>query len=426
MLTKPDNIPTEPGVYIFRTHNTPIYIGKAANLKKRLASYFRARTSKKIRQLTNEATRLDWTICKSGIAALIEEARLIKTHIPKYNVLMRDDKNYAYVAITKELFPRIYITHQPKGKSKKSEVKYIGPFTSSSALKQVLNILRRSFRYCTCKDQHKRRCLNAEIGRCMGYCCFGSDDANADKKRTYRAHINHITQILTGKSKTLLRELKKDMRQAAKGEKYELAADMRDKIASVEHILKHASVLETEPAAKNNAYHLNRALINLFGPNTSIRRSEAYDISNISGNDATGSMVVFDRGIPQKSEYRISNIKTVQGANDVAMHREALARRLRHTEWPYPDLIVMDGGKPQLNAARAVLREYTDTKDIILTALAKREEELFIAGRALPVRLDTLPPVAANFFKHIRDESHRFAKKQHHRLRKKALENSVI
>ena len=152
-----------------------------------------------------------------------------------------------------------------------------------------------------------------------------------------------------------------------------------------------------------------------------ISRVEGYDISNISGTEATGSMVVFANGRPAKSEYRKFKIKTVRGANDVAMHYEVMRRRLAHREWPYPDIIVMDGGKPQLHAAVAALRvprsKNQESRGIVLTALAKREEELYIEGRAMPVRLDSLSRDAMHFFQRVRDESHRFAKKYHHKLR---------
>ncbi len=436
MIARPEIIPTSPGVYTFHKGRTPIYIGKAANLKKRIASYFRARVSEKVRQLREESTRLDWIETTGEIEAFIEEARRIKTHLPKYNVLMRDDKNYAYVAITREEFPRIFVTHQPtegnmqhvvsstQGKRIKPHTtryvlrapSFIGPFTSASALKQVLKMLRIAFPYCTCKGAHKRRCLNAELGKCPGYCCY-PPLATASVEKEYRENIRRSVQVLNGKKRPLLRELKQAMQRASEDQHYEEAARLRDQIENIENVYAHRAVLEHQPEAEHASLHLNRTLGQLFG--REIHRAESYDISNISGTAATGSMVVFLNGKPAKAEYRLFNIRTVTGINDTAMMKETVRRRLEHPEWTLPDLMVIDGGTPQLNAVRSVMPKNT-YPNIVLTALAKREEELYISGRSRPIRVMELPAPAANFFRHIRDEAHRFAKKQHHRLRRRA------
>jgi len=234
----------------------------------------------------------------------------------------------------------------------------------------------------------------------------------------YRDGIARLSRILRGRTPSLMRELKSAMRDASAGQNFERAAGLRDEIEKLENVFRHRMVLEAAPA-KNQAHrHIERALRQLFGKAQLIRRAEAYDISNISGTAATGSMVVFMDGAPAKSEYRIFNIKTVHRASDVDMMKEVFERRLVHTEWPYPDLIVIDGGKPQLNAALPVILRHGFSGAV--SALAKREEELYIAGRGQPLRLDTLPMPVMHFFQRIRDEAHRFAKKQHHILRKKA------
>ncbi|MEK7561197.1 MAG: UvrB/UvrC motif-containing protein [Patescibacteria group bacterium] len=418
-VEKPLDIPESPGVYFFMRGETVLYIGKAANLKKRLSSYFRKNTILKIAQLRREATAVMWRETTGEIEALIEEARLIKMHIPKYNVLLRDDKNYAYVGITKEQFPRIFITHQPlTPNAYRLMPAYIGPFTSAAMLRGVLRSLRKIFPYCTCARPHRGPCVNAHIDRCPGYCCNRlSTPTDADRKK-YREALSGLKRILRGRGKPFLAVLRRKMRKASGAQNFEEAGVLRDQIAGIENILRHRGVLEAAPAAKETRRHLDRALMQIFGRASAIVRAEAYDISNISGTAATGSMVVFNYGAPAKAAYRMFNIHTVHQQSDVDMMKEVFRRRMAHTEWPYPDLIVIDGGKPQLNAVLPIIAASRFSG--VVTALAKREEELYVAGKRLPIRLDTLPLPVMHFFQHIRDEAHRFAKKQHHRLRRKS------
>lgn len=466
MLPQPIFIPQTPGIYLFKRGKTAIYIGKASNLKKRLLFYWRKNPSHKIRHLLNETTSLNWIETVSEVDALLKESELIKKQQPKYNILMRDDKNYFYVGVTKEEFPKIFITHQPTVPSlraKRSNLKrtgllrrsaprpvrndisngasndethYIGPFTSGIALKTTLRMLRKIFPYCTCKKPHKRSCLNTEIGRCPGYCCILSGaslraserseaisgDRVASFTMTYGGNISNIIAVLSSGRKKLLVELKKRMREAAQKQDFEKAAKLRDQIAGLENILSHRLLFEvrlqtiqtgrrTSPTGQWN--RIERNIKSLFSTNKKISRVEGYDISNISGTEATGSRVVFINGYPVKSEYKKFRIKTVYQPNDVDMLKEVIRRRIRHKEWNLPDLMLIDGGKPQLNAVASVIRHR-----IFLAGLAKKEEELYLIGRAKPIRLDTLPVNTAFFFQRVRDESHRFAKKYHHKLRK--------
>ncbi len=439
MVKKPEAIPHTSGVYIFKRGRTPVYIGKAGNLKKRLASYFRVNAAPKVRALREEATVLEWQETRSEIEALILEAELIKRHLPKYNVLLRDDKSYFYVTVTREKFSKIIITHQPRlmqiygGSTSLYSVHWrkvlkqsIGPFTSGSALFSTLKLLRRIFPYCTCKQSHKRPCVNAQIGRCQGFCCHKSKSQiiNPKSQKEYATSIRNIIAVLSGKRKRILSQLKRDMRTASKKQEFEQAARLRDQIAGLENVFSHEQVLRPRfPETGNRgarARHwqsIKREISAIIGADKKISRVEGYDVSNISGTAASGSMVVFIDGQPVKSLYRKFKIKTVHQPNDVAMHQEMMRRRLAHPEWGMPDMIVIDGGLPQINAVGRVLRIKNKESGIILTALAKREEELYIEGREKPVRLDTLSRDAMLFFQHVRDESHRFAKKYHHKLR---------
>ncbi|KKU52981.1 MAG: hypothetical protein A3A28_05325 [Candidatus Sungbacteria bacterium RIFCSPLOWO2_01_FULL_47_32] len=451
LMQKPKSIPKTPGVYIFRnTRKTPVYIGKAANLRSRVSSYFlKTGKSPKTEKLMKEAASVNFLELASELEALITEAELIKKWRPKYNILMRDDKSYFYVAITKEKFPRIFITHQPRnisdsvqklGAQRQTKISYIGPFTEGGTLTAILRTLRRIFPYCTCKENHTRPCLNSEIGRCPGFCCFDKKysrhSSTAIPKNHYRESIKNIVAVLEGKRVRLFLELKKNMKAASAGQNFEKAALLRDQLLGLESIFAHRHILKHPSEIEFAQEDLSQKLKELFGTGRAIHRLEGYDISNISGTSAVGSMVVFSKRLPSspyrytshaeygpdKSQYRKFKIKTVLGPNDVEMLKEVIRRRFGHVEWHFPDILVIDGGRPQLNAVRTVLRELRlkneDLRSVILTSLAKKEEELYIEGMKHPIRLQEGSGGILHLFQHIRDESHRFAKKYHHKLRK--------
>lgn len=440
MIQKPRKIPTVSGIYIFRAKNgIPLYIGKAANLKTRLAFYFRAKPSdtQKAAKLVQEATKISVIKTDSAIEALVKEAALIKRYRPKYNILMRDDKNYLFVIVTNDAFPKIILTHQPQ---KNQNSKIIGPFTDAASLKTVLGLLRKAFPYCTCMKPHKKPCLNAELGKCRGFCCYEQNPqpATSDHRQEYARNIRAIISILEGKrSSLLLKQLKKDFKKATTSLEYEKAAEIRDRLFSLQQVLNHREIVsESRYLDKNKWPELGKKIAALVQCAGIPQRIEGYDISNVSGISATGSMVVFINGIPQKSEYRKFKIKTVQGPNDVAMLSEVIARRLKHGEWETPDLMVIDGGKPQLNAALAVLQNPDEKhyerlrhqsqsnrhkSPIAIAALAKHDEELYMQNRRYPIQLKKQPAEILHFFQRIRDEAHRFAKKYHHKLRQREL-----
>lgn len=429
MISLPQSIPISPGVYFFLQGKTPIYVGKAAHLKKRLSSYFRKNVAAKIVQLRNEATEIKWIQTDSEIKAFIKEAELIKKYLPKFNILLRDDKNYFYVGITKQEFPKVFLTHQLDRAPKNI---YIGPFTSGSALKLTLKLLRRVFPYCTCKSPHKRPCVNAQIGRCPGYCCLKIvPEESRDASWRYAKNIKGLSACLSGGTRRVALLLKARMKDAAKRKAFEEAAVLRDQIAGLENIFKHKLILAKDKTLRaQNKFagrwiKIEKTIQALFHFSSPISRVEGYDISNISGTEAAGSLVVFVNGLPAKSEYRKFRVKTVHQISDVAMHKEVLRRRLAHAQWPLPEVILIDGGKPQLNAALQVFRGAHLQKRVCIAGLAKRDEELYIEGRNLPVRLATLPPDTMFFFQRVRDESHRFAKAYHHKLREKAFQRAV-
>ena len=379
-----NKLPKTFGVYAFKKGAKFFYVGKAANIKERVKQH---------KDLLGLAKEIGYIKTNSEIEALILEAKLIKKIQPKYNVLWRDDKNYFYVAITKESFPRVFITHQLKIKNCKLKIDFIGPFIEGTSLKRALTYLRRTFPYYTSKSHPKGSCLWCHLKLCPG-----PDPV----KPEYQKNIKSLVFVLKGNSRKVLNDLERRMKKSSLLQEYEKAAKIRDKITSLERVIN---------------------------PQQIPGRAEAYDVSNIQGEEAAGSMVTFINGRPAKNFYRKFKIKIAGKPNDVAMIKEILSRRLKHAEWPYPDLILIDGGKAQLNAAlRAINLAKPSYRlglakfgNIRIMSIAKKKNELFIEGRKKPVLLKTLPREMFNLILQLRDEAHRFAISYHRKLRKKRL-----
>lgn len=449
MKSQPYHVPKTPGIYFFRENGNIIYIGKAQNLKMRISSYFAGRkTDIRKRRMVHEADALDWRETESDVEALILEAEFIKKHRPKYNVLMRDDKQYLYVGFTKEKFPKIIFTHQPskfpipksqipnkpqipnsknknlKARSHKLTVSFIGPFTDAWAARYILKTLRRAFPYCTCKEIHKRRCQMAEIGRCLGICClvklhFPVKEYDT-KQKEYKKNILYIKNILSGKHQHVLKTLEREMKIKSAERKYEEATEARNQIWAIENIFKHRFIIKRDEIIyKNKGLEY---LKNLLGLKKPLKRIEAYDISNIQGKYAVGSMAVFTDGQPDKSEYRKFRIRMPNRPNDTAMIYEVISRRIGHPEWPYPDVMLIDGGKGQLNAALAIFRhrKSKDLMNIKFVALAKREEELYLPNDKI-IKLKEGPPALLHLLQYLRNEAHRFAVSYHRKRRSRFL-----
>lgn len=427
------NAPQEPGVYRFYdASGTLLYIGKAVNLHARLASYLRVHAlPAPKRRMMERARSVKFEIRESDIDALIREAALIKTHRPPFNVLMRDDKNYTYVAITNEDYPRVFVTHQPIDTIKKSATargikiknvpsELIGPFTDGFAIRTAARMLRSVFPYCTCTPhkRHARPCINAQIGKCPGVCCGPSTLITAEQQRAYQKNIQRIRAVLLGKHRVLRRTLEREMQRASEGRAYEHARELRDQIYGLDRIFAHKNYVQRDIMTdRAKALRVLMELLKLPEPPV---RIEGYDISNIQGTHPVGSMVVFVDGRPEKSEYRKFSIKTVPGANDPAMMHEMLTRRLKRTDWPRPDVLLIDGGVTQLGAATAAARSVK--ADVPIISIAKKEEKLYRAG-ALPKKLSDISPDLLRLLQHIRDESHRFAVSYHRAKRSRSLTN---
>jgi len=423
------SLPQTPGVYgFFNKKGEILYIGKSSNIKERVKNHFKNPTFKDTLFL-NEVFKIGFIKTDSEIESLLLEARLIKKYQPKFNVMWRDDKNYFFVGITKEEFPRIFITHQPlTSKSSSLEIQtlnsiYIGPFVDGKSLKKTLHILRKIFPFRTCKKIPKKPCLWYQLERCQGVCKALktlSEKEIKDFKKDYQKEIKKIITILKEGRERILKMLKKEMENFSKKQQFEKAAKIRDQIFALEKIFTNARILSSSFSSQQSNILLLEKLKKILKIKK-LSRIEAYDISNIQGKQATGSMVTFVNGKPEKSFYRRFKIKTISSPNDVGMLREVLKRRFSHKEWPYPEVLLIDGGKAQLNVALNLKKENTIPKNIKIISLAKKENKLFIEGQKEPLFLKNLPREIFNLILQLRDEAHRFAKKYHQKIRAKQL-----
>ncbi|MBI2048909.1 MAG: UvrB/UvrC motif-containing protein [Parcubacteria group bacterium] len=380
-IKKFKRLPDAPGVYFFLgkrkksqgpslrlfIHSREVlYIGKAGSLRDRVRSYFardivEARGAG-IEQMVEKAEDIAYEKTDSVLEAVLLEAELIRKYQPKYNVREKDDKSFNYVVITKEEYPRVLtIRGRELVAMKISNLKsYIlnpkytfGPFPQGGTLREALAIIRKIFPYrdAKCKPNQGRPCFNWQIGLCPGVC------VGAVSKKEYAKTIRNISFLFKGKKKSLLATLVRDMRAAAKAREFERAMKLRNTIFSLKHI-QDVSLIKRErtPFESNfeSNYIYGRSSVYKVGR---IRRIEAYDVAHISGKEIVGVMVTIYGGEPDKSAYRKFKIRTVLSSNDTAALKEVLERRLTHAEWPFPDLIVIDGGKAQMNIAARVLKE---------------------------------------------------------------------
>lgn len=390
-------LPETPGVYLMKdSAGRILYVGKAGNLRRRVSSYFERPHDVRIQTLVSRIATIDHQDTDTAIEALILEAKLIRKLSPPFNVKEKDDKSFLYIKITKEKFPRVFLV---RGKDIAEETgKRFGPFTSASSAREALKILRRIFPWSTHDPDRigsfKRPCFDYEIGLCPGTCVGKVSRAD------YMKNINHLKLFLEGKKARIVTTLEKEMAAASKKLEFEKAAKLRGQIFALKHIEDTAFISDSEIVMPKAGILSVRPF-----------RIEGYDISNISGTSAVGSMVVFENGKPNKDEYRKFKIRTVVGSNDVAMLTEVLERRFRHANWPSPDLLLIDGGLPQTNAAYRAMR--AAGLKIPLVGLAKGPE------RKRNDIVGTFPKnVSLKTLIQVRDEAHRFAISYHKALRR--------
>lgn len=533
-------LPDRPGVYIMKDHKgVVIYVGKAHSLRERVRSYFQkgASLSPRIESMTHHVADIEWMVTESDLEALILENNLIKKHKPRYNVILRDDKNYPFLRLyLEDGFPRIEVVRRIK----QDGALYFGPYVPVNAMRETLKVIKRVFPLATCKIDLTRRygrpCVEYEIGRCAGPC------VGAVSEKDYKKIVRDVRLFLEGKDRDLLRSMKRRMNEEAERLNFEEAARIRDRIFRIEKVLERQRIVSAEvrdtdviglareeesadlqvlffrggmlvgrkdifyercrditdaeillsfieqfysrdvlipyeillpagiadvelveiwlserrngrvsitvPRRGKKLGMLRLAIENareaikghgrkveekdrgveelrqLFDLSVVPDRIEAFDISNIFGAEAVGSMVAWERGKFRKDEYRHYKIKTVVGADDFAMMQEVVKRRysrLISAGIELPDLVIIDGGKGQLNAALAALEE-VGIKDIGIIGLAKAKEEkgerVFLPDRSEAIELDMRSP-ATHLLQRIRDEAHRFAISYHRKLRGK-------
>jgi len=418
-------LPKTAGVYFFKRGREILYIGKAGNLKKRAKSHFENKGPKDA-FLIKDTEKVGFLKTDSEIEALVLEAKLIKKYRPRHNVVWRDDKNYFFLAKTKEDFPLIFITHQPK---KNERIEYVGPFVDGRALKQSLKALRKIFPYRSCKRIPKRPCLWHQLQRCPAPCLLFSFKSESLKKnflgqtkKISGQNAKNLFNILKGKKTLVLKGLRKKMKEFSEKAQFEKAAEARDQLFALKRVLAHSRVLADEFfQEKINYQEIEKELRKVLKAKKKILRIEGYDVSCFQGKEAVGSMAVFIEGIAEKSLFRRFKIKTVAKANDPAMIKECLLRRFGHPEWDLPDMILIDGGKGQLSASLSAKKEALLKKTIKLAALAKKENRLYIENKKGFVFLKDLPPDLGNLLLRIRDQAHSFGLSYHKKLREKKL-----
>jgi excinuclease ABC subunit C len=542
------NLPEAPGVYIFKDEDGNIlYVGKARSLKRRVASYFHRGNSldPKHRLLLSRVEDVDFNVTDSEAEALLLECNLIKRFKPPFNVMLRDDKSYPYLAITLgDDFPRVAVTRNLQIEG----AKYFGPYTKAKALRRTLDTLRRIFPLRTCRGKNPGRrsgspCLYHSIGKCLAPCSGGVS------KDEYRKVVNELLDFMGGKGEKIIGRLKREMEEASEILHFEKAALLRDKIKAASSILEKQKVVSLKRSnfdvvgiyrdesdvyfrvffvregkligsrgfllkeagedallqfltqyysssefipsriyvpeefygmeevesllsklkggivkihiprrgkkfellkmANANALYsyqllqvkgkvapqiINEVLEELqrrLGLSYPPYRIECFDVSNLSGSDAVGAMVVFEDGKPTRKDYRRFKIKGVDKSDDFAMMREVIERRLKRLQESdekfkkKPDLIVVDGGKPQLKAALEALKERNLLEKIPVIALAKKEEKIYLPEKESPL-LFPRASLALKLLQSIRDESHRFAITYHRRLRDAKFSRSLL
>jgi excinuclease ABC subunit C len=542
-------LPDRPGVYLHKNaEGLVIYVGKARNLKNRVNSYLVGRGARdaKTMSLVNEIDTIDFVTTGNELEAILLENNLIKTHQPRYNILLRDDKTYPYLKVTlSEDFPRVVFTRRLD--RKKGDLFY-GPFFAGTA-RRLLKLVADQFKLRSCdleivdgKSALSRPCLYYDMHQCLGPCVVG-----LTSREQYREMVDDVVLFLGGKSKELQDRLRRRMYEAAGTENFEVATYYRDLIRTVERVqaeqqvasaededadvwglyeegndvavqlfvIRDGNVVDrrelfwekidtyqpenflgevlqryyqdnlfipreilipfdvedeellsewlTQQAGRKTALRVpqrgrgvdrmelaNRnarlshesrfrksqqdrmqiaasRLGEILGHGGEIQRVESFDISNIQGSDSVAGMVVLDRGKFDKNQYRVFNIKTVVGADDFRSMAEAVDRRYRRLldeDKALPDMILIDGGRGQLNAALTALNRL-GIEGITIAGLAKREEEIYVPDREEPIRLERRDP-ALQLLQTVRDETHRFAVSSHRRRRSKRVLHSEL
>ncbi|MBL9081112.1 MAG: excinuclease ABC subunit UvrC, partial [Planctomycetales bacterium] len=407
--------PQTPGVYLMKDSvGRVIYVGKAKNLRARAGSYFlkAAAEERRTADLVREVCDIDYIECESEVDALLAESRLIKDIQPKFNQDLKDDKSFPYLEIfIREDFPRVEFTREPQDRG----TKLYGPFASAGSLRGAIQVLQKIFKFRTCSldiDDGDERwrwfrpCLLASINQCTAPCNLRVS------KEEYRKDIDRLRMFLEGNKKKLLNELKEEMATASKALHFEKAGRLRDEIKMLE-TLDDRGELDTHEQPEVFFIDPKKGLAGLkkiLGLSKMPRTIEGVDIAHLGGGETVASLVQFIDGLPFKPGYKRFKIRGVAGIDDFASIHEVVARRFKRLDdegQMFPDILLIDGGKGQLNAGLSAFAALGITPPTVIS-LAKREEEIYIPGQEEPIRLSR-HAYALRLLQYVRDESHRFA-----------------
>lgn len=449
LTAKLEKLPTTPGVYFYKDKaGAIIYIGKAANLRNRVRQYFQQSRYRdpKTEVLIREIADVEWTELDSEAEALFLEAELIKRYMPRYNILLRDDKSMQFVRIDhKSDYPTVSLVRRPLDDS----ARYFGPYVNGLALRKALRYLRRAFPYATKRPiGQKRASLHYHLGLDPGL------EEGKTSLAQYRANLRQLMKYLEGKKHDLSVDIEKNMKKAAKTKDFETAASCRNQLQALNELNRQIlfSDHEIQNANRDEALVQLAQLLCLKKSQPALKRVEGFDISHMQGTDTVASMVVFRTGLPDKASYRKFKMR-LPGNDDFAHMQEVISRRLSENnvkKWGLADLILIDGGKGQLSSALAAC-DAAGQDDVLMIGLAKRQEEIIIHsnsisgvklktvqenaqkngayvrsnGDYLSIILDKNSPVI-KLLQRIRDESHRFAVSYHGTLKRRRQSTSVL
>ncbi|MBQ6394050.1 GIY-YIG nuclease family protein [Candidatus Saccharibacteria bacterium] len=416
-------LPSAPGVYFHKNKaGEIIYVGKAAVLKNRVRQYFQnSEKDPKTTALVAEIFDTDWIVVDTEMDALFLESEMIKRYKPKWNILLRDDKTVSYVRIDmKSEVPYVSMTRQPLD----DKADYIGPFYAKNTIATALRILRKVFPYYD-KPYTGKKTLDTDLGLTPGI------EIGKTTPKEYKKNLRKLIRYLEGDRKKLLTDLEKQMKTAARLGKYEEAAELRNQLFGLQGLRKKIVFSDKEflNISSDQALKQLQMLLKLQHPP---RRIEGYDISHIQGTDVVASMVVFVNGVSDRSEYRKFKMHR-QKNDDTGNLKETLTRRLKHKEWTFPDLIILDGGKPQLSAILEILGNTPGAENIPVIGRDKSGDHSKSAEVKIVIPHKTEDETTyetvrfpsdshiSRLIARIDEEAHRFAITYHRLLRNKRL-----
>ncbi len=356
-----------------------LYIGRATFLRKRVSQYFRRDIDQRIAEMVAQAKYITHQETTNVLEAIVLEANLIKKYLPKYNVKDKDHRSFLYVVIPKKVaYPRPLIVRERELKKFPPDSAHIfGPYQSWYVLRQLLKIIRKVFPYSTCKPDSGKPCFDYQIGDCPGTCL------GLITPKEYQKNIDHIILYLSGKHARLIGKLKKSNPQI---------------VRALQH-LQDVTLLGRDELSMTFAAH----------------RIEGYDISHLTGRETVGAMVVFVGGEPDTSQYRLFNIKEAPAGDDLRALEEMLTRRFNHPEWPMPDLLMIDGGKPQIDFLYKLLKKRNIEIPMIGLSKLGGDHLVYPPGTKKVVR--DLGAGLMQTLQQVRDEAHRFGRRASRRQR---------